>query len=197
MTSRTGNKEPNASVKRTPRQPGFTLIELVLVMAMLLIVLSLAAPSLARFFRGRTLDFEAKRFLALTRYAQSRAVSEGAPMLLWIDVEQRAYGLEIEASYAEEGTQTNRLQFTLGERLEVEVEVPEVKTSRPMPEQIGRLRGEVPFIRFAPDGFIDETSPTRVLFREPEAEAGAILVGQSINRLNYEIQTNNVLALRR
>ncbi len=62
----------------------FTLIELILVMAMLAIVISVALPSLKGFFRGRNLDSEARRFLSLTRYGQSRAVSEGVPMVLWI-----------------------------------------------------------------------------------------------------------------
>src|SRR2546421_9923316 len=79
----------------------FTLIELILVMAMLLIVLAVSAPALSNFFRGRTLDSEARRFLSLTRYGQSRAVSEGGPMVLWIDAKNGTYGLQEEASYAQ------------------------------------------------------------------------------------------------
>src|SRR5512143_2179039 len=66
----------------------FTLIELILVMALLTIVISLTAPKLSRFFHGRTLDSEARRLLALTRSGQSRAVSEGLPMDLWVDAKQ-------------------------------------------------------------------------------------------------------------
>jgi len=43
----------------------FTLIELMLVMAILLIVLAVSFPSLRGFFRGRNLDNEARRFLSL------------------------------------------------------------------------------------------------------------------------------------
>src|SRR5207253_10956500 len=43
---------------------GFTLIELILVMTILTIAVSLTAPALANFFRGRTLDSEARRLLA-------------------------------------------------------------------------------------------------------------------------------------
>ena len=68
----TGNKAIRRSAEL--RSAGFTLIELILVMAMLLIVLSLTAPSLAVFFRGRALDSEARRFMTLTHYGQSRAV---------------------------------------------------------------------------------------------------------------------------
>src|SRR5580765_5309710 len=81
--------------------PAFTLIELILVMAMLMIVLAVAAPSLSNFFRGRTLDSEARRFISLARYGQSRAVAEAAPMDLWIDTRQGAYGLEAQAGYTD------------------------------------------------------------------------------------------------
>jgi prepilin-type N-terminal cleavage/methylation domain-containing protein len=85
-----------------PSNQAFTLIELILVMTLLVIVLGVSAPSLSRFFRGRTLDSETKRFLALTRYGQSRAVSEGVPVVLWIDSKQGEYGLQADASYVEE-----------------------------------------------------------------------------------------------
>ena len=83
MTLRTGSKRNDRGAARPSN--AFTLIELILVMAMLLIVLGIAFPSLKRFFRGRNLDSEARRFLSLTQYGQSRAVSEGFPMVLWID----------------------------------------------------------------------------------------------------------------
>src|SRR5215510_12544423 len=79
----------------------FTLIELILVMTILTIAVSLTAPALANFFRGRTLDSEARKLLSLTRLGQSRAVSEGIPMQLWLDAVDGKYGLEAEPSYEE------------------------------------------------------------------------------------------------
>src|SRR5207245_893909 len=78
---------------------GFTLIELILVMTVLTIAVSITAPALANFFRARSLDSEARRLLALTRQGQSRAVSEGVPMELWVDAAQGTYGLEAQTSY--------------------------------------------------------------------------------------------------
>ena len=77
----------------------FTLIELILVMAILTLAVSITAPALSNFFRGRTLDSEARRLLALSREGQSRAVSEGVPMELWFDTKQGIYGLEAEPSF--------------------------------------------------------------------------------------------------
>src|SRR3954451_20071745 len=76
------------------RKRGFTLVELILVMALLAIVMAVSAPALSNFFRGRTLDSEARCLMSLTRYGQSRAVSEGIPMLLIIDTRRGAYRLQ-------------------------------------------------------------------------------------------------------
>ena len=168
------------------RPAAFTLIELVLVMAMLLIVLAVAAPSLSRFFRGRTLDSEARRFVSLTRYGQSRAVSEGVPMLLWIDPKQSAYGLEEETGYT--AVDGKAVDFAIGKDLIVEVaDLP----SQAATAQVGRAaqsNPNKPTIRFLPDGFISETSPRSVLIRENAGET--IWITQSRNRLNYEIQAH-------
>jgi len=162
----------------------FTLIELILVMAMLMIVLAVAAPSLSNFFRGRNLDSEARRFVSLTRYGQSRAVAEAAPMDLWIDTKQSAYGLEEEAGYTD--LDTKAVDLDLGKDLVIEVQdLPQQGNRVVQPNQ---LHGNVPTIRFRPDGFIAETSPRTVVIRETRGDA--IWITQSRNRLNYEIQTN-------
>src|SRR5919112_30043 len=85
--------------QRKSKRCAFTLIELILVMAMLVIAIAVTFPSLQAFFRGRALESEGRRLLTLTRYAQSRAVSEGIPMTLWIDGHEGAYGLEAQNGY--------------------------------------------------------------------------------------------------
>ena len=82
-----------ASSRHVIRTRAFTLIELILVLALLVIITSLAAPAMANFIRGRALDSEARRLFALMHAGQSRAVSEGMPMVLWVDEKQGAYGL--------------------------------------------------------------------------------------------------------
>src|SRR5689334_15919462 len=68
-TNRTRRSLP--AVKRPESHaPGFTLIELILVMAILTVAVSITAPALSNFFHGRTLDSEARRMLALTRQGQ-------------------------------------------------------------------------------------------------------------------------------
>ena len=53
---------------------------------------------MSNFIRGRALDSEARRLMALMHAGQSRAVSEGLPMVLWVDEKQGAYGLQAETT---------------------------------------------------------------------------------------------------
>ena len=185
MTLRTGKR------KDVKVRSGFTLIELMLVMAMLMIVLGVAAPSLSNFFRGRTLDSEARRFVSLTRYGQSRAVSEGVPVMLWIDAKQGAYGLQQEAGYTD--LDTKAVDFDLNKDLVIEVTDLPLQTA-----QMGQVRqpqSNLPMIRFRPDGFIGETSPRTVVISENKGDA--VFITQSRNRLNYEIQTSQLQSGRR
>ena len=74
----------------------FTLVELLLVLALLVIITSMVAPAMSNFIRARAVDSEARRLFALMHAGQSRAVSEGLPMMLWVDEKQGAYGLNAE-----------------------------------------------------------------------------------------------------
>jgi Tfp pilus assembly protein FimT len=51
------------------------LVELILVMVLLVVAISIAAPKMSSFVRGRALDSEARRILAIAHEGQSRAVS--------------------------------------------------------------------------------------------------------------------------
>jgi type II secretion system protein H len=168
---------------------GFTLIELIVVMALLGIMLAIAAPSLSRFFKSRNLDSEARQFVALTHAAQSRAVSEGVPMVLWVDTKQHTYGLNADKSFVEQDPKAE--QFTLDDSVEIEVrpsadaiaagEASQFKNEKP--DSSGRYT-----LRFNPDGFVSASSPEIVVFSQKDN--GELWVAQSRNRLNYEIQTS-------
>ena len=184
MTLRAGNRRTRSH--EPDRARAFTLIELILVMALLLIVIGVALPSLKGFFRGRNLDAEARRFLSLTRYAQSRAVSEGVPMVLWIDARRGAYGLQQQAGYTD--GDSNAVRFALSEELRVELQTPVVAMqTSPLSQAVAGV-GYVPMIRFTPDGFIGETSPERIGFRQGKDDPTWVV--ESTNRLKYEIQAS-------
>lgn len=188
---------------------GFTLLELILVLTLLLTVVGFAAPTLARFFRGRELDSEAHRFLALTRYGQSRAVAEGVPMVLWVDAEQRLYGLEAEFTYTDYDERA--VEFAVDD--ELEIEVGQVLTARDLAEGLPTLSRQpaspnsqrpssvenLILFRFTPDAALGTINPEWVAFRKVHEgdEDATLWVAQSRNRLCYEIRTNEPPLLRR
>lgn len=202
MNPMTHATRPDPSGVRRARGRGFTLIELILVMAMLLIVISVAAPSLSRFFHSRRVDAEAQRLLALTRFGQNRAVSRGLPMQLWFDEDLKQYGLRIEPSYRT--PDTNEVSFTWDEGVELELGTAEFNTNNTVWRPTSVTSERRPMIRLYPDGTIDDTSPARIWLRdrrgaderssEPRDE---VCLQQSRNRLRYEIATNAISRLRR
>jgi prepilin-type N-terminal cleavage/methylation domain-containing protein len=174
---------------------GFTLIELILVMTVLTIVVSITAPALANFFHGRTLDSEARRLLALTRHGQSRAVSEGIPMELWMDTAKNSFGLEAEPSYETEDGKA--VELTLDGDIQLQVVNSTAQNSTASPRTLMTAGAasatplvsrhpDVPKIRFLPDGAIAETSPQALTLTG--RDGNSICIQQARSRLNYEIR---------
>jgi prepilin-type N-terminal cleavage/methylation domain-containing protein len=176
------------------RSAAFTLIELILVMALLLIVLGVSSPQLQRFFRGRNIDSEARRFLSLTVYGQSRAVSEGVPMILWLDTRRGTYGLRAAAGFMDPDDKA--LEYELDPNLHFELPLG-ATANKLVPITPDRVTGNLPSIRFGPDGFISQSSPGEILLVQGEkGDSEIIAVVQSTNRLRYELQSLNHLRAR-
>ena len=181
------------------RSAAFTLIELILVMAILTMAVSVTAPALSNFFRGRTLDSEARRLLAMTHAGQSRAVSEGVPMDLWLDPEQGKFGLEAEPSF--EPNDSKKAEFPIDSGLHLEV----VKSTEPAAAarsamsrnplqplstasvpRVNLAHPGLPTIRFLPDGTVSDTSPRSL--RLSGRDGSSLWVAQSRDKLSYEIR---------
>ena len=161
--------------KRRSRR-AFTLIELILVLALLGIITSMVAPAMSNFIRGRALDSEARRLLALIHAGQSRAVSEGMPIMLWIDEKQSSYGLEQETPDKNGDAKAENL------RLDSVLQIAVLNTGAGAPTT---LRG-LPAIRFLPDGMIDEKSPQKVQLTDYAGVSRWMI--ESRNRNGYEIR---------
>ena len=162
---------------------GFTLVELMLVMAILASVVAISAPQLTKSFRGRNPDLEARRLISLTRYGASRAISEGVPMLLWFDINAKTYGLEQEPGYADNDPKA--LTYSLASGLKMSVK---------NGSQIPRI-GAATFsgstqtgIRFQPDGTLALSSLTAVGIQEGSEKL--LWVVQMANGEGYEIRNN-------
>jgi type II secretion system protein H len=165
---------------------GFTLIEMILVMAVLVIAVSFVAPHLSGFFRGRTLKSEGQQIIALMHQGQSRAVSAGVPMVLWFDTKQQKYGLEEEPGYNDKDP--DAVELTLNENLQVEVPDNDASANVPTDSNPDPARAGLPQITFLPDGTIAETSPQTVKIVDHDANATLSLT-QTRDRSQYEIAT--------
>lgn len=75
--------------------PGFTLLELVLVLAVIALLAGIAAPSLHRFVESRSTVDTAFEVAALSRRARSYALTQGAPCRLQVDLAGRACWLTV------------------------------------------------------------------------------------------------------
>lgn len=162
--------------RATRHASAFTLIELILVMALVVVITSLAAPAMSNFIRGQALDSEARRLLALIHAGQSRAVSEALPVVLWVNEKQGTYGLQAEATGKNGDPKAENL--SVDENLQIAV----VNTGS---SGLIKFRG-LPAIRFLPDGTVDENSPSTL--RLTNARGQVLWLIESHDRNGYEIR---------
>lgn len=174
----------------------FTLIELILVMAILTMAVSVTAPTLAHFFRGRTLDSEARRLLALTRNGQNRAIAEGIPMNLWLNTTEKTIGLDAEPSF--ETADPRAVEFNLDSSVQISVDSqPAVSSlatnvsgihpiSTASISQPKLTHPGLPTIRFLPDGTFGDASPQSL--RLTSRDGVSLWVALAPDRLSYEIR---------
>ena len=153
----------------------FTLIELILVLALLAIIASITLPRMSGFIRGRALDSEARRIFALMHAAQSRAVSEGAPMLVWLDEKGGTYGLQAETSG--QGGDTKAEELSVDSTLQLAVQ--NIGLGSPV------MFNNLPAIKFLADGTVDENSPQTVQLQDSAGFARRLVLGKT--RMGYEI----------
>jgi len=128
----------------TRSQAGFTLVELVIVMALLAVIAALSAPAMSRSIRARHLKDEAARFLAATEYGREEAISQGVPMRVWIDPTTQRFGVSAKAGF--DGVEARDREFTVGADIHFEM--------------TGAAAGGevVEAVEFAPDGAPGEGS---------------------------------------
>ncbi len=153
---------------------GFTLIELILVLALLVIITSMALPTMSRFIRGRALGSESARLLALMHEAQSRAVSEGMPVILWIDAPHGQYGVTLETTGQAGDAKAENL--SVDDTLKIAVMNLGTGTQTTFKS--------MPAIRFLPDGTIDEGSPQTVQLAD--GDGFTQILTEMRNRTGYE-----------
>jgi type II secretion system protein H len=153
------------------RRAGFTLIELMLVLAILAMMVALVAPALAKSSRARNLEQEALRLVALTEYARDEAVSHGVSMSIYVEVQSQKYGME--PSSGASGVES-RKDFTLREDLHFE----ELKTT-------GTGKKESRVITYNPEGVPDVSSIDYLTITDRNGESKSVM--RAADGYGYEL----------
>lgn len=93
----------------------FTLIELVLVMGIITLMVTIIAPSLSAFARGRKIQYAAGQIIAMAKYARSQAVNDGALYRMTFDTSKRTITLSVQ----KDGGQFDEASSSLGKPIEL------------------------------------------------------------------------------
>jgi type II secretion system protein H len=125
--------------RRHSQQRGFTLVELILALAVMATIMALAAPTLGRSMRDKHLKQEGLRILAATELARGEAIATGVPMTLWFDQAGGTFGVMPKAGFDAPDRATR--DFALPEELWID----SITSAR------GRSANETT-VEFAPDG---------------------------------------------
>lgn len=121
--------------------------------------------------------------LALMHYAQSRAVSEGVPVVLWFDSKTSTYGQNIQTGFIDADNRAS--SFALESSLTLDAPVMGTTPVSELGDEKFGLPDGLPVIRFTPDGFFDYVSvPKLVLHQGTES---ALQLVPTADRLSYEI----------
>ena len=174
----------------------FTLIELVLVMALLVTLAAIAVPRLSRSMRGHNLDQEADCLLALTEYARDEAASQGVPMVVWIDADGGRCGVDAKPGFGPAGGGDNARahEYMLGDDVHLDPVgpgmVPAAPTTSPAPNANAPAtstltHGGIIVAEFAPDGTLVPGSVASV--RLADRANDALTLTQTADAYGYEI----------
>jgi Tfp pilus assembly protein FimT len=140
-------------------------------MALLAIVMAIAAPSLSRSMKERNLADEAARFLSATEYARSEAVSQGVPMVVWIDPGSRRIGIEPKPGF--DGEPSRNREYEWNEDIQVAT------------EQKATSNSTLDVAEFGPDGAPAEASAETV--KMSDRFGAALTIARTSDRWSYEI----------
>jgi len=185
-----------ARCRSQPRKAGFTLIEMIAVVAIFALLVAVVAPNIGG-LSGRRLQAAADDLAGRLELGRQGTVVTGIPHRLWIDLEAGAYRLEWLANDAE---QAGEVELAAAGEIDVRGETPlpleaprdQTRAFRPLPGMLGRDelledslafrgvdtpegwadRGEAA-IEFATDGTADTIS---VIVEDESGDALAIRV---------------------
>ncbi|MBX3729524.1 MAG: GspH/FimT family pseudopilin [Candidatus Sumerlaeia bacterium] len=149
---------------------GFTLLELIVVLALLAVVAGVTTSNLAGFVRGRAADEECRRLVALLEYARSSAISRSARTTVWVELANGEYGI------TDEGTGGPNTTHQIADRLQLGA------TDADNQPAEGRIE-----ILVWPDGEYDARNPLEIAILE--GDVATWRVRWNATRFRYEATT--------
>jgi prepilin-type N-terminal cleavage/methylation domain-containing protein len=177
MNSITGTSTAASKLSARVQRPGaFTLLELILVMAIIAVIVGLSVPSLHGFALGRRTTACADQIASLTQYAHTQAITRG--MVYRLNIRQGT--LNIPATYfltvqLEDGT-----FGPTGDSFGLEFKAPDgVDISWNAPQQ-----SDGQYIQFQPTG---RTDPATIQVHGPDRKV--ILIGCPSATELYKVMT--------
>jgi len=111
-------------LKSRNRNSGFTLIELILVMSILVFVVAMIAPSLRGFGVGRRKNDMATLLVGIANYGRTQAVTEGRTYRLIFDAQKPGFQLAVQAGSVYRplaGDYGNKIEFVDGLQLRTDI----------------------------------------------------------------------------
>jgi general secretion pathway protein H len=84
-------RHPAPGSGRAPGQRGFTLVEIIAVVALIALAVTLVAVSVGTGLEGARIRSASKDLAAALRYTRTQAIVHREPQVLLVDVEQRSY----------------------------------------------------------------------------------------------------------
>jgi prepilin-type N-terminal cleavage/methylation domain-containing protein len=113
------------------RKPGFTLLELIIVMAIVAITAGLVVPTLRNFGEGRRVSESATQMVAVANFARTQAINESVVYRLNLDTATNTYWLTARrgGEYASPGGSFGRV-FTAPDGVTLDWDAPQYPEGR-------------------------------------------------------------------
>lgn len=160
-------------------RPGFTLLELIVVLLVLSILFAMAAPSFSGFGAGQAAHRTASQIVTLARWAREQAVTEGRPYRLNFDPVNGIYYVTAANGAVFENVRVDLGRpFSVPEGVTLTFDAPQVgglsyleflPTGRVQPARVRIVSRDDQPIELAA---LSATEPLRVLTAEEVQEAG-------------------------
>jgi prepilin-type N-terminal cleavage/methylation domain-containing protein len=171
MTSPTGMRNDGNAGGCGCGVRAFTLLELIVVMALLATLMAWVAPSLSRSIRQRHLQEEAVRLVALTEVGRSEAVSRGLPMVVWLEPATGRFGLEARTGFR--GLERLQAEYWLGRDVRFDLGTG------------WRSPGVQEFVEFGPDG-VPALGSVEAVWLVDRFDS-SVVVALGTNRWGYDV----------